>query len=90
MSREDAATKGRRLLAEGRLVVDAVIGDAVTATCRGDSGEVYKVGYEVGSWYCSCPALTRCSHMTALQLVTVAPPLRRRAEAAAPFAGIAP
>ena len=86
--RENAQAKGRRLLAEGRLVVDAVLGDAITAHCRGDSGEVYDCGYERGGWYCHCPALTRCSHMIALQLVTVAPPLRRRAESD-PFAGIA-
>ena len=86
--RENAAAKGRRLLAEGRLCIDAVLGDAIAAHCRGDSGEVYDCGYQVGAWYCSCPALSRCSHMTALQLVTVAPPLRRRAEASDPSGGV--
>ncbi len=89
MPRENAQDKGRRLLAEGRLVIDAVIGDAITASCRGDSGEVYRVGYERCGWYCRCPALSRCSHLTALQLVTVAPPLRRRAELSDPFAEVA-
>lgn len=84
MPRENAHDKGRRLLAEGRLCIDAVLGDTITAHCRGDSGEVYAVGYERGGWYCNCPALSRCSHMIALQLVTVAPPLRRR-EVSDPF-----
>ena len=71
--REDAATKARRLLVEGRLRVQRVdegVGTA-RASCRGDSGAIYHVGRENGRWLCSCPALTRCSHVRALQLVVV-------------------
>ena len=60
--REDATTKGLRLLVEARLHVRMVDGQRVVAWCRGDSGEVYEVGYEPGGWYCNCPALGRSSH----------------------------
>jgi hypothetical protein len=72
--RENAALKGRRLVSEGRLLVEVVDGQRIRATCRGDSGEVYRLGHDPAtSWRCSCPARTRCSHLTALMLVTVAP-----------------
>lgn len=68
--------KGRRLLTEGRLTILRVDG-AIVAECKGDSGEVYKLGYDPrvrsGGWRCTCPALGRCSHLVALQLVTVKP-----------------
>lgn len=70
--REDAAAKGRRLLAEGRLIVTHV-GTEISGRCRGDSGEIHAVGHVTGKWYCSCPALGRCSHLIALQLVTLKP-----------------
>jgi uncharacterized Zn finger protein len=65
--------KARRLLIEGRLVVDRVDGDLIVATCRGDSGEVYGLTYrpEAREWFCTCPARTTCSHLKALMLVTV-------------------
>jgi uncharacterized Zn finger protein len=71
--REAAADKGRRLLAEGRLTVKQVNGDGIAASCRGDSGAVYLLGYDPGAqeWRCTCPARGRCSHLVALQLVTV-------------------
>jgi uncharacterized Zn finger protein len=71
--RENAATKGRRLLTEGRLIVYAVDRHRIAARCRGDSAEVYDVTYERGGWACSCPALGRCAHLVALMLVTVRP-----------------
>jgi uncharacterized Zn finger protein len=72
-SRESAAVKGRRYLTEGRLTVEHVVHDVVVASCRGDSGETYKLGYDPArqDWDCSCPARTRCSHLVALMLVTV-------------------
>lgn len=72
MSREDAATKGRRYVSEGRLVVDLVHDDIVHATCRG-SGAVYTLGHDAraGGWWCDCQAKTTCSHLHALMLVTV-------------------
>jgi hypothetical protein len=68
--REDAAAKGRRYLAEGRLVVRAVdeIAGTVRAACRGD-GAVYALGRDRGGWFCSCPARGRCAHLVALGLV---------------------
>jgi uncharacterized Zn finger protein len=74
---EDAAAKGRRLLGEGRLTVLQITPQLIYAQVRGDSGAVYNVGYEAGKneWRCSCEARGRCSHIRALQLVTViAPP----------------
>ena len=46
--RESAQAKGRRLLTEGRLVVNLVNGHRIEATCRGDSAEVYSLGHEPG------------------------------------------
>lgn len=69
--RENADTKARRLLVEGRLDVEHRLGREIRASVRGDSGEVYSVEHSAGAWSCTCPALTRCSHTRALQLVTV-------------------
>lgn len=79
MSRENAEAKGRRLLTEGRLTVERVgCGDSyVVASCRGDSGEVYDLGFDAraSEWRCTCPAKSKCSHLVALQLVTVRSPV---------------
>lgn len=69
MPRESAEVKGRRYLIEGRSIVDHVAGDTIRARCRG-GGALYLLGLERGEWYCSCPALTTCSHLHALMLVT--------------------
>lgn len=73
MPRENCEAKGRRLLTEGRLtVVLALPSHYVAAECKGDSGEVYTLGYEpvFKRWDCTCPALgKRCSHLVALKLV---------------------
>ena len=74
--RESAHDKGRRLLTEGRLVVKAVSDRHISARCRGDSGEIYTLAADAQGWTCSCPAV-RCSHLVALQLVTLRPwPMR--------------
>jgi uncharacterized Zn finger protein len=78
MSRESVEVKGRRYLTEGRVVVEAVDPRRIVATVRG-SGAIHTVAYEPGGWCCTCEALGRCSHLVALQLVTVAPPIRRAA-----------
>jgi uncharacterized Zn finger protein len=70
--RENAEARGRRYLVEGRLVVRLVDGRRNVAEVRG-SGEVHRVEYQPGGWSCSCPALSRCAHLVALQLVTVRP-----------------
>lgn len=69
--REAAAAKAARYLGEGRLTIERVDADGVTATCRGD-GSVYRVKWEpeVG-WSCSCPAWRDCAHLIAARLVTV-------------------
>lgn len=73
--RENAAIKARRLLTEGRVrVLSASEADGyISAEVRGDSSASYACGYEPdgGGWYCGCPALGRCSHIAALQLITV-------------------
>jgi hypothetical protein len=76
VTREDAAAKGRRYLVEGRLVVEAVDGNHIAASCRGN-GALYQLGYVRGGWHCDCPARSRCAHLVALMTVTVAPPLDR-------------
>ena len=74
--REDYAAKARRLLGEARLTIRRVDGSTILAEVRGDSGEVYRVGDDPteGSWYCSCPAKGRCSHLQSLMWVTVSNP----------------
>ncbi len=70
VTRESAAVKGRRYVAEGRLCVREVTGDRISATCRGD-GAVYRQRVEGPLWSCTCPARARCAHLYALGLVTV-------------------
>jgi uncharacterized Zn finger protein len=73
MPRENAAAKGQRLLAEGRVIVKSITPQAVTASVRGDSGLIYTVVGDLGGWSCPCDALTRCSHIQAVALVTLRP-----------------
>lgn len=80
MTRENVDSKARRLLVEGRLSVlfatESLSSPApIVATCRGDSGEVYRLGYDARKkeWRCGCQARGRCSHTIALQLVTTIP-----------------
>jgi hypothetical protein len=68
--RENAETKGRRYVAEGRLLVERVDEHGIRASCRG-GGSVYALGHDGVAWFCSCPALGLCAHLIALQLVTV-------------------
>jgi hypothetical protein len=68
--RENARAKANRYLAEGRLTVLRVDRNVVAAECRG-AGAVYRVGFEDGTWSCSCPARGACCHLHALQAVTV-------------------
>ncbi len=70
--RENASKKAERLLTSGRLRVLQVEGNLIVAECRGDSGEVYQLGYQPDfeRWGCTCPARTACSHLQALWSVT--------------------
>lgn len=74
---ETALQKAERLLTSGRLIVRQV-GDPekpgrIVAECRGDSGEVYVLGYDPrkDEWRCTCAARGDCSHLGALKLVVV-------------------
>jgi uncharacterized Zn finger protein len=72
VSRENVSAKGRRYLAEGRLVITRVEGRSIRAGCRGD-GAVYLLGHGARGWFCDCPARGRCAHLVALGLVTALP-----------------
>ena len=72
MPREDARTKGLRYVLEGRLTVRLVNAQRIQAIVKG-GGEFYDLGYERGGWYCTCPALGRCSHLWALMAVCTRP-----------------
>jgi uncharacterized Zn finger protein len=79
MARESADDKARRLLTEGRLIVRMVGNPGksgwIVAECRGDSGDIYTLGYDPkgdGEWRCQCPNMNgTCSHLAALKLVVV-------------------
>jgi uncharacterized Zn finger protein len=80
--RETVAVKARRLLVEGRVRIVAASEDDghVAAEVRGDTARVYAVSFDAGDggWSCSCAARTGCSHVRALQLVTVVEPRESR------------
>jgi uncharacterized Zn finger protein len=72
--REDAQTKARRLLAEGRVTLRHLEPDRIGASVRGDSACVYRVGWEPSGWHCDCAAVSiRCSHVRAVMLVVLEP-----------------
>jgi uncharacterized Zn finger protein len=77
MTRESLEAKAARLLAAGRLRVLQVDARQIRATCQGDSGKTYRLGWWRGSFGCSCPAgqLSRadCAHLLALKRVVAAP-----------------
>ena len=68
--RESAATKARRYLVEGRVILTEVTPDRVRGLVRGN-GAIYSAGYQYGQWTCDCPAVTaKCCHLIALRLTT--------------------
>ena len=70
LGRENAETKARRYLTEGRLIVRAINGAHVTAIARGN-GAIHRINHHPGTgWDCTCPARSRCCHLIAAQLVT--------------------
>jgi hypothetical protein len=73
MPRENATAKALRVLVRLASTFRLADNRRILAWCRGDSAEVYDVGYDRGGWFCSCPALGRCSHLIALMRVTVRP-----------------
>ena len=77
---ETLETKAVKILAEGRLTVERVDKSGlVVASVRSFSGEVHRLGYDprpkFSEWRCGCEANAkfgrRCSHLIALQRVTV-------------------
>jgi uncharacterized Zn finger protein len=75
--REGVEGKARRLLAEGRVTVTHLDGERIDATCQG-TDHTWRLGWrrDRGGWWCACPARSfgrRCSHLTALMLVTARP-----------------
>jgi uncharacterized Zn finger protein len=71
VTRETVVEKAHRYLVAGRLIVTHVGDDRIRAKCRG--GDTYRVGFDAGQWWCTCPARGDCSHLVALRLVTVQP-----------------
>lgn len=73
-TRENARTKARRLLVEGRVLVRRVDEQGALAHVRGDSGAVRIVTFGLGRWFCDCPAKgDTCSHVRAVASVVVVP-----------------
>jgi uncharacterized Zn finger protein len=68
--RENSETKGRRYLIEGRVVIRVARPGFVDAVIRG-SDRFYEAHLRNGFWTCNCFAKTKCSHLVAVQLVTV-------------------
>lgn len=70
------------MLVEGRVrVVEASEDDGhVQAEVRSDSARVYVVTFQTddGGWSCGCAARGVCSHVRAVQLVTVLEPREER------------
>lgn len=74
MVREDAHMKARRMLSEGRVTIRGLSDDLIRAEVRGDSARRYDVSWTPAGWSCPCDAaLTRCSHVQAVQLVVLEP-----------------
>lgn len=72
--RESAPVKARRLLVEARVNLRVVDGEQVRAIVRGDSALCYETGFDGHRWFCTCDAAsTLCSHVRAVQLVTIQP-----------------
>lgn len=70
--------KADAILAEGRLLIEAVAGTGptalVVASClSSDGSKVYKLGHDPRNdqWRCTCIARRRCSHLTALRKVVI-------------------
>lgn len=69
VTRESAAAKARRILAEGRVTVTACGPGYARALVRGD-GAVHEVTEDARGRLCTCQARGLCSHLLALGLVT--------------------
>lgn len=73
-SRESVQSKAIRILLDRRLTILGVRNDRVWAEVRGTTDRVYHPCYTHGRWSCDCDNRSnRCSHLVALQYVTVRP-----------------
>jgi hypothetical protein len=78
--RENAESKARRYLCEGRVRVIACdeAAGTIVAEVRGN-GAVYAAGHGPKGWACECEAKSKnCAHILALKLVTVLEPRAAR------------
>lgn len=71
-SRASVEAKALRILLERRLTILDVGLGRVIAECRGTE-RVHRPSYVKGRWSCDCEGRARCSHLVALQYVTVRP-----------------
>lgn len=73
--RETADTKARRLLTSGAVTLMAVSPPRIIAHVTGDHDRYQVAWTPVVGWVCECPDLQRrCSHLQAVQLVTLPTP----------------
>ena len=70
---ETIEAKADRLLTSRCVYLRIVMPAHAVASVRGDSG-VHGVDWTHGKWSCSCPARKTCSHVLAVQAVTVPEP----------------
>jgi uncharacterized Zn finger protein len=71
--RETVAAKAARLAGSGRVTLRRLDENLIVASVRGDSARVYDVEWNPDGWWCTCPAMRRCSHIRAVQLVVLEP-----------------
>lgn len=72
-SRASVEAKALRIILERRLTILLCKGPRIIAERRGTES-VHHLGYTHGRWFCGCESRgTRCSHLAALQHVTVRP-----------------
>ena len=77
--RENIETRAVKILTERRLTVERVANGLIVASCRGDTDETYRLGYDPvrDQWRCTCEASATfhktCKHLRALQHVVTKP-----------------
>lgn len=73
-TRENAETKARRLLVEGRVMIRRLDERGALTDVRGDSGVLRRVIFDAFAelWSCDCPARSeKCAHVLAVAAVVV-------------------
>jgi hypothetical protein len=77
MTPETVTEKANRLLLERKVFVRICMPEHVVATVRGTTG-LYDVDLSRGRWRCGCAAFHGCSHIAAVQAVTLPPAVHDR------------